>query len=194
MKNVFIINTHHYYANSEGNLSRTLVEMLSKLLEEKGFAVKQTRVDDGYDIQEEIDKHLWADIIIPQIPVNWMGVPWTYKKYMDEIYTAAGPGVFRNGDGRTATTPKKNYGTGGVLVDKKYMLSLTFNAPGEAFNDDAEWFFAGKSEDDLMLPVHLSYKFFGLNPLKTFACYDVMKNPDIDNDLKRLQAHVAEVF
>jgi modulator of drug activity B len=30
--------------------------------------------------------------------------------------------------------------------------------------------------------MHLNFKFFGMEPLPTFACFDVMKNPDIEND------------
>lgn len=97
------------------------------------------------------------------------------------------------GDGRTEDTPKKNYGMGGALTNTKYMLSLTFNAPEEAFNDETE-FFNGKSVDDLLFPMHMNFKFFGMTPIETFACFDVMKNADIDNDLLRFEAHINKHF
>lgn len=56
------------------------------------------------------------------------------------------------GDGRTTEAPKDNYGMGGTLTGKKYMLSVTFNAPSEAFNDPEQPFFAGRSVDDLCCP------------------------------------------
>ena len=42
--------------------------------------------------------------------------------------------------------------------------------------------------------MHLNFKFFGMQPLVTFACFDVMKNPDIENDFMRLEAHLNQHF
>ncbi|MEO1421353.1 MAG: NAD(P)H-dependent oxidoreductase, partial [Pseudomonadota bacterium] len=83
---------------------------------------------------------------------------------------------------------------GGALSDTKYMLSATLNAPAEAFEDPSEPFFGGASLDDLLLPVHLNAKFFGMKALPTFAAFDVMKNPDIERDFQRLGQHLTEVF
>lgn len=38
-------------------------------------------------------------------------------------------------DGCTRDDPSKQYGTGGKMQGKQYMLSLTWNAPQEAFGD-----------------------------------------------------------
>lgn len=81
--------------------------------------------------------------------------------------------------------PEKNYGAGGMLTGKRYMLSLTFNAPKEAFNDEGEYLFQGKSVDDLWFPMHMNFRFFGMTPLETFACHDVIKNPQIEDDFIR---------
>ena len=121
-------------------------------------------------------------------------MPWTFKKYMDEVYTAGMGGALCDGDGRHSDAPKKNYGGGGTLSGKKYMLSLTFNAPEEAFNDPEEYLFGGKSVDDLWFPMHMNFRFFGMEPLETFACYDVMKNPDVENDFNRYTAHLNTHF
>ena len=135
MKNIFIINTHEPYPFSPGQLNATLVEMAQSILTKKGCEVKLTTMQDKYDPAEEVEKHLWANAVILQIPVNWMGVPWPFKRYMDIVYSAGIMGQLCDGDGRTRSDPSKQYGTGGLLHDKKYMLSLTFNAPNEAFND-----------------------------------------------------------
>ena len=79
------------------------------------------------------------------------------------------------------------------LTGKKYMMSLTFNAPAEAFNDVTE-FFEGKNVDDLMFPMHMNFKFFGLEAMKTIACFDVMKNADVESDFKRFEDHINEHF
>ena len=35
-----------------------------------------------------MQKFLWADVVIYQMPGWWMGAPWTVKKYLDEVFTA----------------------------------------------------------------------------------------------------------
>ena len=194
MKNIFIINTHEYYAFSEGRLNAALVDKAKTILSANGCEVQITTMQDDYDASAEVAKHLWADAIILQIPVNWMGVPWSFKRYMDTVYTAGLTGQLCNGDGRKPQGQKTGYGTGGRLQDKKYMLSLTFNAPREAFDNPAEWFFEGKGVDDLFWPMHLNFKFFGMQPLETFCCHDVRKNPDIANDFIRFEAHLHRNF
>ena len=72
-------------------------------------------------------------------------------------------------------------------------MSVTFNAPEQAFNQPSE-FFEGKSVDDLLFPMHMNFKFFGMQAMPTFACFDVMKNPDIEHDLTRFEAHLLAQF
>ncbi|MEQ8426328.1 MAG: NAD(P)H-dependent oxidoreductase [Gammaproteobacteria bacterium] len=194
MKNILIINAHHEYPFSRGQLNASLVQKAQEMLEKNGYDTRVIKIDDEWNVEQELENHLWADTIILQTPVNWMGVPWTFKKYMDEVYTAGMGGALCNGDGRTSEEPKKNYGAGGTLTGKKYMLSLTFNAPEESFNDPDEYLFLGKSVDDLLFPMHMNFRFFGMESLETFACYDVMKNADIENDFTRFDAHLEKVF
>lgn len=192
MKNIFIINAHEAYEFSKGTLNKSLVDRLQNLLPNEDFEIKKTTMKDNYNIDEEIEKHQWADIVIVQTPVNWMGIPWSFKKYQDYVYSFGMDGRLCAGDGRTREDTSKQYGTGGTLTGKKYMLSLTFNAPKEAFNDKNQWFFEGKSVDDLFLPTHLNFKFFGMEPLPTFVAYDVMKNPNIENDFLRFDKHIKQ--
>lgn len=194
MKNILIINGHQYYPFAEGELNNTLVEKAENYFKKNGFNVRTTASQNSYDVDEELEKHKWADVVILQTPVNWMGVTWSFKKYMDDVYTAGMRGDLCTGDGRTEDKPKENYGAGGTLTGKKYMLSLTFNAPEEAFNNSSEYLFQGKSVDDLWFPMHMNFRFFGMEPLETFVCYDVMKNPDIDNDFVRFDRHLKKLF
>ena len=48
----------------------------------------------------------------------------------------------------------------------------------------------GRSEDDLLKPMHLNFKWFGFESLPTFMAYDVMKNPEIENDFIRFENHL----
>ena len=194
MKNVFIINAHEPWPFSEGKLNRSMVEKAIANLKDKGYIIQTTTMQDDYNVEEEIEKHIWADVVILQTPCNWMGVPWTFKKYMDEIYTAGMDGRLCDGDGRTRKDASRQYGSGGTLKGKKYMLSITYNAPMEAFDDPGQEFFDGRSVDDLFWPMHLNFKFFGMTPIETFACHDVLKNPDVGNDFIRFEAHLDGLF
>ncbi|WP_299524726.1 NAD(P)H-dependent oxidoreductase [Winogradskyella sp.] len=192
MKNIFIINGHEPYEFSKGQLNNSLVERLKNALPNDHFEIKTTTMKDDYNIDEEIAKHQWADLIVVQMPVNWMATSWSFKKYQDYVYSFGMDGRLCAGDGRTRQDAAKQYGTGGTLTGKKYMLSLTFNAPKDAFNDKSQWFFEGKSVDDLFWPTHLNFKFFGMKALPTFVSYDVLKNPDIENDFIRFDQHIKD--
>lgn len=194
MKKALIINAHQEYPFAKGELNKTIANKIAEYLQSVGYEIKTTTMKDDWEANEEVDKHTWADVVILQSPTNWMGLPWSFKKYMDEVYTAGMFGKMSQNDGRTAEAPKKNYGAGGLMQDTRYMLSLTFNAPEESFNNENEFLFEGKSVDDLYFPQHMNFKFFGMKPIPTFACFDVMKNPNIENDFERLQKHLEENF
>lgn len=194
MINILIINAHEPSPFSEGKLNASLVDKAVTLLEQKGHIVRVVTMQEEYVVDEQLAHFQWADRVILQSPVNWMTIPWSFKKYMDEVFTAGMGGALCAFDGRSEDEPTKNYGTGGTLTNTKYMLSLTFNAPQESFNSQDEYLFQGKSVDDLMFHMHANFRFFGMSALPTFACYDVMKNADIENDFARFEAHLNEVF
>ncbi len=196
MKKVLLINAHQFYEGfAEGKLNKTMLDATKEEMEAKGCEVKLTYIEKGYDINEEVGKHLWAEIIITHSPVYWFGTPWIYKKYIDEVFTTA---LVQQSllvdDGRTRKDLDKQYGTGGKMQDKKYMLSLTWNAPEEAFGNKGQHMFEGKSVDEVFIANTAVYKFCGSEILPSFSCYDVMKNADVENDLKRLKQHLNSVF
>lgn len=193
MKNVLILNAHHYYPFSEGKLNAALIEKADAFFKAKGYQTRVVNTQDEFDVETELENHQWADIVFLQSPINWMGMTWSFKKYMDEVYTAGMGGALCHGDGRHQDNPKANYGKGGTLTNTQYMMSLTLNAPAESFADATD-FFEGKSVDDLVFPMHMNFKFFGMQGLPTFACYDVMKNADIDSDFARFEKHLNENF
>ncbi len=196
MKNVLIINAHQFYEGfAEGKLNETLVDVAKKKFEAKGCEVKTTIIEKGYDVEDEIQKHLWADIIITQSPVYWFSAPWIHKKYIDEVFTTA---LVQQSlivdDGRTREDLSKQYGTGGKMQGKQFMLSLTWNAPKDAFGNKEQILYDGKTVDDAFIAVTTNYKFCGAEILPSFACYDVLKNPDIQNDINRFKEHLNSVI
>lgn len=197
MKNVLIINAHQPYPSSKGELTKSLIDVAEKVLQQKGYIVQNSQVTQ-YIVADELAKWQWADAVILQFPSNWMMVPALAKQYMDEVFSAGVSGVFCQYDGRSAENPAINYGTGGLMKGKKYLLSATFNAPKEAFNNPSEYLFQGKGLDDLLFPIHCCFRFFAMQQLPSFACFDVVKNPKIAQDLqnfeRHIQAHFSNIF
>ncbi|GBR53786.1 oxidoreductase [Neokomagataea thailandica NBRC 106555] len=192
MKNIVILNGGKTFAHSRGALNDTLTSTAQNDLSLNGLDVRVVKIDEGYDVTEQVALFQWADVVIYQMPGWWMGAPWTVKKYMDEVFTAGHSKLYAN-DGRSRAHPERTYGSGGLLSGKYYMLSLTWNAPEEAFSDPAQ-FFGGQGVDAVYLPVHKANQFLGMSPLPTFLATDVIKAPDIDNTLRLFRAHLASVF
>ncbi len=192
--NILIINAHQRYEGfAEGKLNQTLVDAAAKQLTDGGHHVDTSIVDNGYDVGSELQKFQWADAVIVQTPVYWMSVPYTFKKYIDEIFTTGIGEVLCKDDGRTRSDLSKKYGSGGLLHGKKYMISTTWNAPLEAF-EDPEQFFEGRGVDGIFMWLHKCFQFFDMTALETFSCFDVLKNADIEGDLARWEKHLETAF
>lgn len=195
MKNLLIINAHQFHAGvSPGKLNETLVTTIKDEMEQRGYQVQQTNIEQGYDVSAEVQKHVWADVIILQSPVYWFATPWIYKKYADEVFTA---GLVQKklivDDGRTRENPSKQYGTGGLMQGKKYMLSLTWNAPEESFGNKDQALFEGKTVDEVFVSNTANYKFCGADILPSFSCFNVVKKANVARDLNRLREHLAVI-
>ena len=131
MENILIINAHKKWEGmSESNLNKRFKNEITTYFKEKEFAIKTTKIDGGYDINEEIIKNEWADLVITQTPVFWFNSPWIHKKYIQEIFTTAwSQQRLLINDGRQVDDPTKHYDTGGRSQGEKYMLSATWNVP-----------------------------------------------------------------
>ncbi|MBD2065970.1 NAD(P)H-dependent oxidoreductase [Leptolyngbya sp. FACHB-671] len=192
--NILIINTHLTYAGwSEGKLNLAFMDLAKTFFLERGHEVVETFVERGYNPEEEVEKHLAGDRVILQTPVNWFGAPWIYKKYVDEVFNAGlGTKTLLDGDGRTRNDPSQQYGTGGKMLGKKFMISATWNAPLETFNNPASALFGGKGRDDLFLHITSNYKFCGYDILPDFGVFDIFKNPEISLALEEYKRHLEK--
>ncbi len=179
------------FAHSNGELNTTLHTIAVEWLSAQGHSIRQVTVDHGYDIGQEVENYLWMDVVIYQMPGWWMGPPWILKKYMDEVFTA-GHGRLYSSDGRTRSDPSKKYGSGGMIQGRKYMISATWNAPFEAF-DDPKQFFIGRGVDAVYFPFHKANQFLGMEALPTFLCVDVMKEPNVPHNIERYKKHLAQL-
>lgn len=75
MRNILIINGAKKFAHSNGQLNDTLTEVAEKWLCDAVHSVQVTRAESDYDIPSEIQKYVWADVVIYQMPGWWMGAP-----------------------------------------------------------------------------------------------------------------------
>ena len=192
MKNILLINGAKTFAHSNGQLNDTLTELAQEVLLDLGHQVQVTRADSEYDAKAEVEKFLWADTVIYQMPGWWMGAPWTVKKYIDDVFTEGHGSLYAN-DGRSRADASKKYGSGGLIHDKNYMLSLTWNAPMDAFND-SEQFFHGVGVDGVYLPFHKANQFLGMQTLPTFIVNDVIKAPEVEAYMAQYRKHLTQVF
>lgn len=196
MKKVLLINTHLTYPNwSEGKLNDAFHQKAKEFFLAKGFEVLETKVEAGYDANEEVEKHLEADIIILQTPINWFGAPWIYKKYVDEVFNS---GLFSekflSGDGRTREDLTKQYGTGGKMQGKKFMVASTWNAPKASFDDPNQVLFEGRSTADVLIQITSNYRFCGVEIVADYNCFDIFKDGDIVGTLENYPKHLEKVF
>lgn len=195
MKHVLLLNLHQKYDGfANGNLTRDILAEAKKFFTEHGYEVRETAIDEGYDVAEELEKFKWADLFFVQSPVYWMGLPWLAKKYVDEVFSSGNSTVTYVNDGRSRDDASKKYGSGGLMQEKKYMLSFTYNCPTSEF-DNPQGFFEGLSLDQANIALHKTFQFCGAQPLKSYAVHDVYKSDfDLPSALVSLRAVLNHNF
>lgn len=175
---VLLINTHLNYPNwSEGTLNKAMYDVAKSHFEADGHEVIETHVEAGYEPETEVQKHLDADLVILQTPINWFGAPWIYKKYVDEVFNyGLHNKTLLDNDGRTRSDPTRQYGTGGHMTGKKFLVASTWNAPLETFGNPDSVLFEGKGIDDLLLNITANYKFTGYDVLEGYGIHDIFRD------------------
>jgi modulator of drug activity B len=195
IKKIFIINGGQVFGHSGGRFNKTILEAsLDFFSRQPGFAVRSTDINEAYDPKQEVKNYVWADAVIYHTPIWWFQVPHGLKKYIDVVFTEGHQnGIYRS-DGRSSANPAINYGTGGMLQGKRYMVTTSWNAPKEAFTLPGEFFNERSVDDGPLFGFHRMNAFTGMQPLEGMHFHDVEKNADIKNDLKLYQAHLHKIF
>jgi modulator of drug activity B len=196
MKKVLLINTHLTYPNwTEGKLNQSFIDVAKSYFSSIGHEIVETKVEAGYNPEEEVQKHIESEIVILQMPVNWFGAPWIYKKYVDEVFNV---GLFNQklltGDGRSKEDPTIPYGTGGLMKGKKFMICATWNAPKEAFNNPSNPVFQGKTSADLFLNITSNYKFCDFEIVPDYNCFDIYRSQNIVEDIENYKTYLKNAF
>ena len=195
MNKVLLLTLHQKYDGiANGNLTRNLIDEARSFFAANGYEIKETVIEDGYDVSEELEKFKWADLFFVQSPVYWMGLPWLGKKYIDDIFSGGAGTVTYASDGRTRSDPSKTYGSGGLMGGKKYMLSFTYNCPTTEF-DNPKGFFDGLSLDEANVALHKTFQFCGVEQLTSYSVHDIYKSEfNLEDALQNLREHLKQTI
>ncbi|GLR19040.1 NAD(P)H-dependent oxidoreductase [Portibacter lacus] len=195
MKKIFIINGSHPFAHSGGRFNETLftntISYFDKLEE---FEVKFTQVGENYEVKEEVEKFKWADIVIYHTPIWWFQLPFGFKKYIDEVFTEGHQNGIYVSDGRSRKNPNINYGTGGLMHGKKYILTTSWNAPKTAFTLENEFFNQKSVDEGVMFGFHRMNAFTGMELLATHHFHDMEKNADVPFELDKYSTFLNDLM
>ena len=195
MKNIFIINGSHPFAHSGGKFNETLfMDTNSYFNSLEGFEVKSTQVGDAYDPKEEVEKFKWADLVIYHTPIWWFQIPFGFKEYIDAVFTEGHQNGIYSSDGRSRKNPDINYGTGGLMKGKKYIITTSWNAPKTAFTLENEFFEQRSVDNGVMFGFHKMNAFIGMKLLATHHFYDMEKNANVPLELKKYNSFLDNVM
>ncbi|MCJ0743651.1 NAD(P)H-dependent oxidoreductase [Pedobacter montanisoli] len=194
---VFIINGGQVFAHSGGQFNHMLTDWTTKFLNKKGFEYRVTHINDNFNALDEAENFKWADIVIYHTPIWWFQVPNRLKKYIDEVFTAGHQNGMYASDGRSRKNPAINYGTGGLMHGKKYMVTTTWNAPDTAFTLPGEFFDQKSIDEGVLFGFHKMNQFVGMDRIPGFHFHDLEKNATterIENYHQDYTQHLEEVF
>lgn len=194
MKNILVINGSQVFGDSTGRYNKTITEATLSFFQEKGdVEIQLTEIAQGYNVTAEVDKFIWADVIIYHTPVWWFQLPYDFKKYLDMVFEEGYGRIYRS-DGRRSNNPKMNYGTGGLLQGKKYLLTTSWNAPEEAFVVAGEFFAQRSVDDGCLYGFHKMNEFVGMSALRSFHFFDVEKDNTMNDDIIAWTKHLESVI
>jgi modulator of drug activity B len=195
MKKIFVINGGQKFGHSGGRFNKTVSEATVDFFENNpDFEVRYTDINDDYNPAHEVENYVWADVVIYHTPIWWFQVPHGLKKYIDVVFTEGHAKGIYHSDGRSAANPAINYGTGGMLHGRQYMVTSSWNAPKEAFTLPNEFFNETNVDNGALFGFHRMNAFTGMTPLESLHFHDVEKNADIQRDLGIYRDHLTKTF
>jgi NAD(P)H dehydrogenase (quinone) len=110
------------------------------------------------DIQIELEKLQWCDVLILQFPLWWFSAPAILKGWFDRVLVK---GIAYDANRWFNTAP---------LVGRKAMLVTTTQAPAASYSSNG----LNGDLNILLQPIHHTLHFVGFTPVTPFAAYGVM--------------------
>jgi NAD(P)H dehydrogenase (quinone) len=142
-------------ASASDFTSRENPEYLVYALEQR-LGVKSQSI--AADIQQELDKLLWADLLILNFPIFWFSAPAMLKGWIDRVLVS---GVCYGG--------KRFYDQGG-LAGKKALVTVTLGGREHMFGEGA---IHGPLEDMLRPILRGTLAYVGFEVLEPFVAWHV---------------------
>ncbi len=113
---------------------------------------------DGYvkELQAEMDKLAWCDVLIFQFPLWWLGLPAILKGWVDRVF-AVGRAY---GGGR--------WFEGGVLAGKRAMCAVTVGGTADSYSEAGHY----GGIEAVLFPIHRGiFGFTGMTVIEPFVVY-----------------------
>lgn len=197
--NIFILNGGQKFAEGigEGKINAQLVAWATETLRELGHSVKTTDINQTYMHEEEVEKFLWAEVVLYTFPIWWFHMPYKMKEYIDTVFMAGNGRMWMN-DGRTRSDLSRKYGSGGLMQGKRYLVATTWNAPEEAFTDPLQLMQGRSVDEGVLFAFHRMNEFIGFEKaLPSLHFHDVLKQ-DKPNKMQDIELawreHLKSLF
>lgn len=126
------------------------------------------------DIQTEMEKLKWCDVLILQFPFWWFSVPAILKGWFDRVLVKG----FTYDAGQWFNTAP--------LLGRKAMIMTTTQAPAQSYLPNA----LNGDINSLLQPIHHTLHFIGFTPIEPFIAYGVMDEDNVKR--KRYLEEYAE--
>ncbi len=134
----------------------TTVANPARLRQQDEEQLASERAGFASELQQEMDRVGWCDLLVFQFPLWWLGPPAILKGWIDRVF-AVGRAY---GGGRYFDT--------GRFVGKRAMCSLTVGGPAEVYADGSAY--AGI--DEILFPIHRGvFAFTGFTVLEPFVVH-----------------------
>ncbi|MDB5980587.1 MAG: dehydrogenase [Pseudomonas sp.] len=132
------------------------------------------------DIQQELDKLLWADLLILNFPIYWFSMPAMLKGWIDRVLVS---GICYGG--------KRFYDKGG-LVGKKALVTVTLGGREHMFGEGA---IHGPLNEMLRPILRGTLAYVGLEVLEPFVSWHVpyISNEDREGFLQQYEQRLGQL-
>jgi len=133
------------------------------------------------EIKIEMEKLLWADLVIFNFPMWWFSVPAIMKGWVDRIFAmgfsyGAGKGVYAEG----------------IFKTKKGMLCVTTGGPESAFKENGR----NGDIDKILFPINHGILYFvGMQTLPYFIVYGAARLNEVERETKisEYETHLSKI-
>lgn len=178
---VLIVSAGYKIFDAKGQLNGFLAYLTESHLKANGYQVKSSDVTKDWDVERELEKLLWAEVIIYVTPLMWFNLPAPMVRWLDEVLVYNKTFVI---------TPE--YGEGGRVPADKFMIVATSNLKS---SDLGKGFVLKDAPhiDDLMRPlIQTNYYLSIREKIPTFHAGDVVAGDTTwikDAYMKHLEQH-----